>query len=130
MDRRHFLIALTPTMLLLPACASSGAAGGGSSPRRNSNVLTAEDLATYQQDSLHDAIRRLRATWLRRRGAGTSTSVEVVQVYVDNARMGDSNALRNIAVNDVARVEYMNGGDATTRFGTGHGGGAILVTTR
>ena len=127
-DRRRFLTILTPALLLVPACASAGSGGGR--VRSSTNVLTEEDLAPHSQESVHDAIRRLRATWMRRRGSGTTTSLEVVQVYVDNVPFGDPDALRNISVSDVVRVEYLNGGDATTRYGTGHGEGAILVFTR
>lgn len=127
-DRRTFMAALMPGLVLLPACASSGGSSGGS--RRSPNVITEEELAEYTQDDLHEAIRRMRPNWLRRRGAGTNNSVSPVQVYINGARMGDTNALRGVNSTDVVRIEYLSGPDATTRFGTGNGGGAILVTTR
>ncbi len=127
LNRRGFLVVLAPGMVLLSGCASGGGGSGGRR-RGGSGVLTEEDLAPYPQESLHDTIRRARASWLRRRGG--SERVEVVQVYVDGARLGDISTLQSIRTSEVARVEYMNGGDATTRFGTGHGGGVIQVTMR
>lgn len=127
-DRRAFLRAMLAAAPLaaVAACASGGAASGGS----NSRVLTREDMTDYLQQDLHEAILRLRRNWLRRRAAGGTSGTDAVQVHVNGARMGGVNALRDIRVSNVARVEYMSGTDATTRYGTGYGGGAILVTTR
>ena len=39
-------------------------------------------------------------------------------------------ALDAIVAETVLEMEYLNGQEATTRFGTGHGGGVILVRLR
>ncbi len=72
-----------------------------------------------------DVIRRLRPSWLRQR-----TSGDDAVVYVENLRRGGTNVLRNIAVEQLWELRYLDGSNATTRFGTGHRGGAILVTLR
>ena len=42
-------------------------------------------------------------------------------------QFGSLEALYSMHVNDVTHVRYLSPADATTRFGTGHAGGAILV---
>ena len=91
LDRRRFVMAVTPIALLLPACAS---AGGSATRGRNPDVLEAEELAQYGQDTLEDAIRRLRGNWLRQRGGGSIGGTDPVQVYVAGAKFGDVRVLR------------------------------------
>jgi hypothetical protein len=38
--------------------------------------------------------------------------------------------LRQVRAQNIATMEFMGPSDATTRFGTGHVGGAILIVTR
>jgi hypothetical protein len=45
-------------------------------------------------------------------------------------RHGGLDFLQTIRVEMVEQMEYLDASDATTRFGTGHGGGAIVVLTR
>jgi hypothetical protein len=135
-------------MVLLPvalgACASGGGgAGAGSDP----DLLTREDLAPYLAQDVYQTIRRLRSNWLNARGAmGTPTLTtdpttsmsraddagEVqIQVYIDGARsMTGLESLKDMSVEMVLEIRHMNGRDATTLYGTDHGYGAILVTTR
>jgi hypothetical protein len=56
--------------------------------------------------------------------------IETPTVYVDGVRYGDCEALKTIQAIDVGELRYLNGIDATTRFGTGNGSGAILVLLR
>jgi outer membrane receptor for ferrienterochelin and colicin len=51
-------------------------------------------------------------------------------VVVDGARFGELEELRRIPAEDVERIHFLRGPDATTIYGTGYGGGAIEVTTR
>jgi hypothetical protein len=44
--------------------------------------------------------------------------------------LAEFDALRTIALADVLDVTFLSGPDATTRYGTGHVGGALLVRTR
>ena len=106
----------------LAACASGGGSGG---PRRDPNLITAEELAEYTTLSALDVIRRLRPRWLQSRGNNTA------QVIQDGARLGDpENALRSIPVSDIAELKYLSASDATMRYGTNYPGGAIEITSR
>lgn len=124
-------IVLSAAWLVAGACASAGAGGGAGGGERSSNVLTAEELAAQPTNNLYDAVRRLRPRWLVERGPTTlGSGGNPVVVYVDNQRMGGAEELRDLAVEMVASVRYRDPADATTRYGTGHAGGAIEVTTK
>ena len=121
----------------LAACASSSGstaqATTTSSPRRDTNVITAEELANVAQGDLYLAVQQLRPTFLQTRGVtstGVATAPEVLQVYVNGVRTGDVNTLHQIQAIDVREVRRLSATEATQRFGTGHTMGAILVTRK
>lgn len=123
------------TMLALflfsTACAS-GSTGEARVPQPDRNVLTTSEIALSSGTTAHDVISQLRPQFLRARGLSTlalpvpATAV----VYVDNMALGGIEALRNIDAQTLLRIEYMNAADATTRFGTDHTAGAILIFTK
>ena len=115
----------------LSACAvspnggSNGGSGGGSY-----RVLTEEAIQGASEINVHDVIRRLRPQWLRPRGRTTLAGQGPDQpvVYVDGARYGNSLAdLQRMDPSQVVRIEWVEPINATTRFGTGHSAGAIMV---
>lgn len=124
---KSFLL-LVIAALGLQACG--GTTDGSNKPRRMPNVITADELSSSSTvtpgQSLYDAIRFLRPQFLTPRGGGTSTEPVV---YVDNIRRGGIDSLNNLFVSQVSEIRYMSASEATTRFGTGHPGGAILVKT-
>jgi hypothetical protein len=135
---------LVSALLVFGAACASGAPGteapdpGDSAPgvlqasvptRSNPNVLTSEDIRSVDVGNLYDVVRRLRPQWLRARGSASissSRSTEPV-VYVAGIRQGEVRTLQNVNIARVSRVEFIDSRDATTRFGTGHMGGAIVV---
>jgi len=96
--------------------------------RRNPNLITAEELAASNAQNAYQAIQILRPAWLRTRGSGGHAGPQTPVVYVDQNRFGSLQALVDINVTGIAEIRYMDSIEATNRFGTGHGGGAILVT--
>ena len=107
---------------LATACASG--AGGERGPRRDPNLLTAEELAEYASLNCLEAVRRLRSRWLQGRAGDP-------MVVRDGTRMGLAEEfLPQIPVGDVESIRFLNATDATMRYGTGVAGGAIVVTTR
>lgn len=105
------------------ACASGGAGREEGAPRRDPNLITAEELADYHNLDCHDAVRRLRPRWLQSR-AGDPIVVR------DGSHLGPaSEYLAQIRVGQVASIRYLSATEATMRFGTGVQGGAIVVTT-
>ena len=107
-------------------CASGGGGGEERGPRRDPNMITAEELVPHANLNCLEAVRQLRPRWLQGRG-GMNDPV-VVQ---DGNRMGRAvNVLPNIRAGNVESLKYLNARDATTRYGTTVTAGAIEVTTR
>ena len=50
-------------------------------------------------------------------------------LYVDDAKLGDLELLKNYLTADIGEVRYMSASKAGVEFGVGHDGGAILVKT-
>lgn len=126
MKKYSFILLLLA--FFLQACGGTG--DGTNKPRRSPNVITSEELASSPTvtpgQSLYDAIKFMRPQFLIPRGAGASTEPVV---YVDNIRRGGIASLYELFVSQVSEIRYMSASEATTRFGTGHPGGAILVKT-
>lgn len=110
------------------ACATTGESSSSSSRR---NEITLEELETTSVDDVMEAISLLRPQWLRARPARTPADPNpVVGVVIDGRVNSRREDLAQIPISDVARIQFLNAADATIRFGTGYGGGAIIVTTR
>lgn len=111
---------------MVAGCASGGGEGGESGPRRDPNMITAEELAEYQNLSCLDAVRQLRPRWLQGRG-GMNAPI----VIRDGNRMGGAEGvLSGIRASDVESLKYLNAADARVRYGATVTAGAIEVTTR
>jgi outer membrane cobalamin receptor len=108
---------------------------GGSAPRvatADRNLITAEEITQVESATAFEVIQRLRPRFLHRRGALSIRNPENVYpvVYVDGMRRGEVGELRQIAASTVATIEFISAADATTRWGTGHPAGVILIITR
>ena len=120
--RRPAALPLFALALLVAACAGTG---GGATPRSSSDVITLEELEAVESFSAYDAINRLRPQWLRSRVPGQDPVV-----FIDGSRLGGPEVLRSIRVSTLSEIRYRNGRDATTRYGTGFGGGSIEMRSR
>ncbi|MFC1659975.1 hypothetical protein ACFL3S_00735 [Gemmatimonadota bacterium] len=120
---------LLSLLLVLWGCATGG---GDGSPRRNRNLITADELEAYQQLSAFDAIQQLRPRWLMAdRAVNVSGSGhQYPKVVLDGIPQGELDALRMISVPHILEIRFLNSADATTRYGTGYVAGAIEVKTR
>jgi hypothetical protein len=81
-----------------------------------------------------DVVQQLRPHFLRERAPismAEGTQRSPVQVYVNGVQSVSVPAvsLRDIRADDVIEIKYLNPSDATTRYGTGHLNGAVLVAT-
>ncbi|HUF49561.1 MAG TPA: hypothetical protein VMN60_01930, partial [Longimicrobiales bacterium] len=92
---------------------------------------TISDLAASHSDA-YDLLTRLRPQWLRPRGSVSAQDPDAGYpvVYLDGTRYGRPELLRSLRTDDVQSIQYLGPTDASTRYGTGHVGGVILVTTR
>lgn len=125
--RTRGLGAFVGLALALQACASGGG-GATDGVRRDPNLLTAADMVDVNNLSVYDAVQRLRPNWLRPRGATSVVSAgdNVPAVMVDNA-FHNLDYLRNLQVNGVDLIRYIDARDATTRYGTGYVNGIVEV---
>ena len=117
-------------VLILAGCASAG--GRDASQRRDRTLLTAEDLRGTPALNLYEAIRMQRPQWLTKRGvlsARPGGDGDIV-VYQDGVRTGGPEVLRRLPPEAIESVHFMAAADATTRFGTDHPHGAIIVVSR
>jgi hypothetical protein len=120
-------------VLLVVVALFAGCATSASRTTRNRNLITWEEVSALQVATAYEVVQILRPAFLRTRGAASisdPTPVPAV-VYLDGFRHGNTpDALKTIDRISVREIEYLDSRQATTRFGTGHRGGAILVRTR
>jgi hypothetical protein len=121
---RPFFAATLALIIGMAGCTASGGSGTDG-PRRSANLITRVELEEVSLLDAYQAIQRLRPNWLRPRGGQTA------QVVVDgNPQPGRLDVLRQYRAIQLDELRYMSASDATTRYGTGYDGGAILITTR
>lgn len=113
---------LVPAFALVVGACASGAGGG--STRGNPDLITMEELEQLPTSTAYDAISRLRPRWIQ-----TRMNEEPV-VFMDGTRLGGLDVLHGIQVSQLREIRHLNGRDATTRYGTGYGGGTIEMRSR
>lgn len=130
-----------------PASISSeiGSLGGGRANVLNSSVIREEDLVDFPEMSVYELLRqhqRLRFDRLSQVGevilldSVVSTSLNRgrftgVEVRINERREGDPiNAIRDISIHEIKRIEIFSAGEASARYGGDGWVGAISITTR
>ncbi|MBD0319725.1 MAG: hypothetical protein ICV87_05290 [Gemmatimonadetes bacterium] len=101
---------------------AASAPGNEAAPRRRRDVITQEELAEANAPNVLQAIERLRHPWLRAPGA-------VVQFYVGGQRYTAA-MVRALSVDAVRSIRYLDGPQASVRFGINHQSGAILIEVK
>lgn len=131
MHHREFLGLLMIGVMAL-GCASTGASPGTSrETARSRDVITAEELAGIDAVDAYSAVQRLRPSFFQTRGATSLRQGDAGPVvYIDNNKAGQIGVLRQITTAEIQEIRYLSASEATQRFGTGHTGGAILVTRK
>jgi hypothetical protein len=114
-----------------PAAPAAAAAAPAARPRRNRNEILRAEMEEKGARNVYDGIRMLHAAWLRpSRSLSSSTQQNpVVAVIRDGSLAGGTGILRDMAVDAVARVEYVEPNEAVQLYGTQAAGGAIVVHT-
>lgn len=100
--------------------------------RGGANLITESEINSVNEENAQDIIQRLRPAMLRNRFTNPQSGGEGggIAVYVDQARMGGIESLNTISRSQIKEIRFLNGPDATQRFGTGVPGGAIVITTK
>lgn len=99
------------------------------------DLITAEEIRERVPDgrTAYQVIQQLRPHFLRQRTNGSvnpGSAPDPVRVYIDGVQSAAPNiSLIDIRSDQIIDIKYMGGADATTRFGTGHMNGAIMVAT-
>ncbi len=123
------LVALTALLLVTAACASSSS-GARTSGRRDTRVLSTEEIRAASASNMYDVIRSHRPEWLIKRGQTSINMEGDIRVYVDNVGLGGPESLKSIDVQSVQSARFLNASEAQMRYGVGHMHGAIVVVTR
>jgi hypothetical protein len=130
-DRRLTGTIVALAMLLIAAACTSTTRGSGAG---TGDLITSESIESLglAANDAYFVVDRIRPAWLRQRGPSSiqNPNSGFAVVYLDGTRYGEIGELRGIRADQVATIQYLNSSDATTRFGLGHVGGAILVMTR
>jgi len=126
--------ALALTCLILAACGTVKSKPYPTGFTFNRNLITYEEIKATKMPgwSAWDLIAQTRPNFLRSRGATSlrdPTPVRAV-IYVDGVMYGKLESLHSLNIEEIREIEFISAGDATTRFGTDHLGGAILIRTR
>lgn len=117
---------------LLVATLAACGVSGPTPPRGQRSIITAEEIASLNVSSAWEAIQHLRPDFLRSRGTVSirNPNAQYPVVYVNGMRAGGLDELRSVRAGDVQNIRFISASDATTRWGTGHAGGVIEITTK
>jgi hypothetical protein len=106
-----------------PAHATKGTRSRANGP------ITREEIEASTMSDTYRLIYKARPNWLRTRAAGNEL-VAPVHVYVDGMPMGTVEYLSRVPLVEVKTITHLSGIEATGRYGTDHGSGAILIVTQ
>lgn len=136
---------LACAMLVMLAALPGRANAQETAVRWERDLITRQEIQQRAPELLtaFDVVQRLRPHFLREKSVGAIASPTnldgtrnqaavktAIQTYVNGARAGlPAVTLREIQATAVIDILYLNASDATTRFGTGHDNGAIIVRT-
>jgi hypothetical protein len=123
------LVTLAVLLFVTAACASSGP-GARTAGRRDTRVLSAEEIRGASASNMYDVIRSHRPEWLIKRGQTSINMEGDIVIYVDNVALGGPESLRSIDVQSVQSARFLSASEAQMRYGVGHMHGAIVVVTR
>ena len=129
------VLAAAATLLATSACATGG--GGDHRARSNAPVITAEEIAYWDEQGVRDLahlVELARPRWLRaptgRRSVYGSPYASIV-VFRDGRYLGGLEELRGFLSVGVRELRWLNAAEADALPGTGnrHVHGAIMVLT-
>lgn len=114
-------------LLGFSACSARNPNAATSAER---NLLSAVEMQKAGYQDAFTTVQSLRPQWLQRRGASSFGRGESIKVYLDGSLLGGPETLRQITTRSISTIRYMDGIQASERWGLDHGLGAIVVSTR
>lgn len=114
-------------VLAASACASHSRTA--TDRQRDRNLITATEISEGHFQNAYEAVQALRPNWLTTRGTDSFNKPSQVEVYYDATHLGTVEALRTILPPNVAYIRWYDGMQAQQRFGIGHSGGVIFISS-
>ena len=116
----------------------SGCASTRSSTPADPDVITEDQIVRSKATNAYDVIATISPKMFTAHGAATTRGDQPptpgrqalpVVVYVDNVKVGPVDELKTLGKVDLKEIRYLSPRVATDRWGQGHPGGVIYVTT-
>lgn len=111
---------------LVTACAPARAARPGG----NARTITTEEIRNAGQSDAWLLVQMLRPHWLSTRGTSTLHGHEEIKVYLDASLLGGPATLRQVNTSSISLLRFLDGLEASQRWGLDHGNGAIVISSR
>lgn len=114
-----------------PAPAPAQAPAPARARSRNQNLIEAPEIEASTALDAYALVQEARPIWFHTRGIVSirDPNAGVVQVYLNGMPYGDVNRLRDIQRIEIRQIKFYGAAEAQQRFGTGHAGGVIEVST-
>jgi hypothetical protein len=121
----------TDTTASSPAPPATGTTAPPIRKSHNANLIDRSEIESSTAIDAYALVQESRPTWLHTRGTISirDPSAGVPQVYLNGTRLGDVNQLREIQLSEVRELRFFGAAEAQMRYGTGHAGGVIEVST-
>ena len=126
--RRSIVVISLLLCVVAAGCHQQSGTGG----RSSRNVITQEEIDASNAANMYDLIARLRADFLKDRGAVSikSNQRERAVVFLNDQEYGILETMRNIPIGRISEVRYYTGIDAVSKFGSQYGGGVVMLVSR
>ena len=111
--------------LLAVVTACGPAVGGGTVARGGSRLISEAEIQQATAPNMLELVQQLRPSWIQPRAVANSRGFPTV--YVGSQELGPVERLREIGTDNVREVRFMNGPEASSRFGAGVPYGVIQV---
>lgn len=132
-SRAPMVLSRAPMVLLMTLLVSCGSSGAGSGRLGDPSVIAQDEIDSSGAQTAYQLVQSLRPQWLITRGItnlAQAAGAEDIVIYLDNARLGDRQTMRRVALGPVQYLRFFTAPEATQRWGGGHLHGAILISTR
>lgn len=139
------LVSALAVITVTLGCSSSGAAPKTApapkttaGPKVDPDLIVASEFDGKGFRDAFDIVQRLRPNWFTRKSGSSAarrmgTSGSGLVVYLDNARMGGLDALRQLQAGSIESLQFLDAAAATARLpalGSSVISGAIVVQSR
>jgi len=132
--RWRTVLTLGAAVFLGSACATTRS----NTPATDPDLITEDQIVRSKATNAYDLIATISPKMFTAHGAATTRGDQPptpgrqalpVLVYIDNVKVGPVDELKTLGKVDVKEIRYLSPRAATDRWGEGHAGGVIVVTT-